>query len=353
MSWKKLVLFFCVGLCVGIVILSIQDAVIQGLFSERVTLTAKIEEKQPRVHTLSFLAFGDVMLGRNVEALMNRHGEEYPFDFIKEELASADFVTLNFEGTLVEPHIMTTLSSFTFSFPTTTATLLKRHNVALVNLANNHGFDFNTSGLESTAQFLKNAGINHIGHPLRIEEQYVYVETVKGVPIVWTGFNATYPTFKLEKAKEHLTQLSLKYPEHLIIVQIHWGEEYVLRPNIFQVETAHTLAASGADLIIGHHPHVVQTIEVFNGVPIVYSLGNFIFDQYFQKEVEEGLGIRIHVEKTDAIQSTISSIELVPIQSKKSQPRPMDPEYKKTWLSALEERSKLPTGSLKDGVWIP
>jgi poly-gamma-glutamate synthesis protein (capsule biosynthesis protein) len=115
---------------------------------------------------------------------------------------------------------------------------------------------------------------------------------------------------------------------HEQIAYIHWGKEYDSVHSKEQEVLAHFLIDNGVDAVIGHHPHVVQDIEVYKGKPIFYSLGNFIFDQYFSDEVQEGLAVRVDTSK-DILRYT-----LIPFESKsiKSQPKLLSLLDKDTYL---------------------
>ena len=122
-------------------------------------------------------------------------------------------------------------------------------------------------------------------------------------------------------------------PPRTIIVLIHWGTEYSLKSSPAQQSLAHQLIDAGADLIIGHHPHVVQDIEQYNDKLIFYSLGNFIFDQYFSNEVQQGLLVGLEFQDKQLV------FDLLPIQSKLSQPFLMEGNIRETFLKRLAGRS--------------
>jgi poly-gamma-glutamate synthesis protein (capsule biosynthesis protein) len=115
---------------------------------------------------------------------------------------------------------------------------------------------------------------------------------------------------------------------------VHWGEEYALRHNQSQAELATTFINQGADLIIGHHPHVVQGIDFINDTVVFYSLGNYIFDQYFSKDVQEGLILSM-------VNQTEPTILLTPVTSQHSisQPRVMQPKQHAQFLEKLARKS--------------
>jgi poly-gamma-glutamate synthesis protein (capsule biosynthesis protein) len=132
-------------------------------------------------------------------------------------------------------------------------------------------------------------------------------------------------------------------------VAIHWGEEYRDVSNKRQQTLGRALIDAGADVIIGHHPHVVEEIELYRGKPIFYSLGNFIFDQYFSKETQEGLAVKISVGDKKA------AYELIPVDLHKSQPKRMSSDAEEKWLEELSLRSakELRSDIIQGGFSLP
>ena len=114
-----------------------------------------------------------------------------------------------------------------------------------------------------------------------------------------------------------------------MVVSPHFGVEYKHTPNNRQIELAHAFVDAGADIIVGTHPHVVQTFEIYNGVPIFYSLGNFIFDQYWSYDTQEELSLGI------VMSEDFYKIYLFPILSQKSQPYLMNANQRKEFFEKL------------------
>ncbi|MFH1713281.1 MAG: CapA family protein, partial [Candidatus Jacksonbacteria bacterium] len=129
------------------------------------------------------------------------------------------------------------------------------------------------------------------------------------------GFSMVYSQFDVESAQEVIRQLAAE--TDLIIVNIHWGAEYEHQFNQTQQSIAHKLIDAGADIIIGHHPHVAQGMEIYQNKPIFYSLGNFVFDQYFSPDTQEGLALGVNITDDERhfflfpIQSHLSQVELM------------------------------------------
>jgi poly-gamma-glutamate synthesis protein (capsule biosynthesis protein) len=280
------------------------------------------------------LFVGDVMLGRNVENLMNKYGDEYPFIKVSDLLRSADAVIANLEGPVMENHKHTPSGSLRFAFDERMPSMLASHTIGIVTLANNHTFDFGSAGYIETKSLLTKAGVESFGHPFSTGEQYILRKKVKGVTFIFVGFNFTNPKFNTQDAYKLLATIKPQ-PNEFLIAVIHGGDEYKLISNKHQQEFYRGLIDRGAQAVIAHHPHVVEEVELYKDKPIFYSLGNFIFDQYFSKDVQEELAVRMHFDR-DTITYT-----LIPISSTYSQPSIMTQEKSENFLQRLAERSTL------------
>jgi poly-gamma-glutamate synthesis protein (capsule biosynthesis protein) len=293
--------------------------------------TTRAAEQRPA--TLVFV--GDLMLGRNVEGLTDQYGPDYPFAKIGDTLKSAGLAVANLEGPIVSAreHRRTPTGSTSFNFAPDTAVALKRAGIDLVSLANNHTLDRGAAGFTETVDRLNEAGVFSIGHPKEVATDRVAVRTVNGHGIAFIAMQDVFASLNEGQAVELVRQVASEHPDAFVIAMVHWGDEYKLRHNARQERLAHAFIDAGADLIIGHHPHVVQDIEAYKNRAIFYSLGNFIFDQYFSRETQEGLAVQ--AELTD---STVT-YRLAPIDIVKSQPTLMVGEQHDQWLSAVAARS--------------
>ncbi len=289
---------------------------------------------EPIFEPTTILFTGDVMLGRYVETLMNRNGLNYPFTYWSEFDKGHDYTVMNLEGPIVTNHRQTPDFTTQFSFDARIVDVLNDNNVTHITLANNHTLDQGVVGFQQTQQYLEQGGISHFGHQSRSVAEDVVVETLGNQKeVVWIGLNeAVSPHFSLTEAETLVQEFREQYPDAVLILNIHWGDEYQLTSNQKQQTIAHTLADSGADFIIGHHPHVVQEVELYNGVPIFYSLGNTIFDQYFSQDTQEGLLVYLTLDSD-------WQIEILPIESDMSRPKPMSQERKGDFIQELIERS--------------
>lgn len=248
---------------------------------------------------LTILISGDIMLDRNVRLAGNRYGYDSLFSSVSSLFAEADISVANLEGTITGNPSKTllpdgrTTKSFVFTFATSTAPVLARSGISLVSLANNHTDAYGQAGLNETRKWLSQAGIGYFGDPWNSSSTEAVISK-NGVSVAFVGYHAFQSGF--DRVVSTVRRLSAE--GNFVIVMPHWGEEYVtVAPSLLKGR-ARTLIAAGANAIIGSHPHVVMDHEWIGGVPVFYSLGNLLFDQYFSPEVMKGNIVELHIEKT-------------------------------------------------------
>ena len=230
--------------------------------------------------TMSFT--GDVTIGGDIrksgksifdKELDKQKGDlTFPFRNVKDIFAEDDMTLVNFEGTLTTAPINSDKknNSFLFSAPPSYVEILTSGNIEAVSLENNHVYDHGSAGYAQTQQTLKDAGIVYSGGG----ELGVY--TVKGVEIAMLSYQTfdQYPTL-FEQVPKDVAAAKALYP--LVIVSFHWGAELDYKPNDNQQKLGKMTIDAGADLVIGHHSHRINPIEIYKGKYIAYSLGNFSF----------------------------------------------------------------------------
>lgn len=277
------------------------------------------------------LFVGDVMLGRYVETLIKENSSAYPFIGMDSLTGRYDHVIGNFEAPIAKEHTQTKPESFRFSIATTSITSLGEYFSAF-SLANNHTFDQEDEGLIFTQQQLAKETVNTFGLPNSVGTSSVLITQHGDKKIALVGLNAVS---KIDATSTLQLLSSLNTSSDMQIFYMHWGTEYELTHNHTQEELAHMLIDNGADLIIGHHPHVVQDIAMYKGVPIFYSLGNFVFDQYFDEQVQIGLGVELSLRNEEV------SYRLIPFTSLHSQssPRLMTVAERELFLADISAKS--------------
>ena len=246
-------------------------------------------------HVTLFIA-GDMMLDRNVRNIINRTGFDAFFAGVSEQVYGADIAVANLEGPFTPyPSVTATLVSkqLKFTFDPTLVPKLSELGFDIFGLANNHTYNFGYEGLQMTRRYLGQSGISYYGEPDNKEEISTIV-TKDGIAIGFVGFNEfSYANY--EKVFAEIERL--RPIVDVLIVSPHWGPEYEVEPTAKMQKWAHDFIDSGADAVIGAHPHVVGKSEEYRGKKIYYSLGNFVFDQYFSEETMNGLSLLIDVEK--------------------------------------------------------
>lgn len=277
------------------------------------------------------LFVGDVMLARDVDLRSKRAGTtSHPFARLSFSNLPI-YIIGNFEGTIPPSYAMTPPFTFAFAAPSSTAPMLRAVGFTHLSLANNHSLDYGSAGHTNTRRVLNEAGIAVGGHATTMSSTSVaYLETKSGtVALVFIStVGATPSSTALKTFIEEVSEQS-----EFQIVYIHWGDEYALTHSSAQAALARTLIGAGTDLIIGHHPHVVQDIDFIDGVPVIYSLGNFVFDQYFSRTVEEGL--------VAVVDFGAATVRLYPVTSHdaRTQPRYMTSVESVDFLTRLAKRS--------------
>lgn len=253
---------------------------------------------------------GDIMLSRSVGAKMAAKGDYgYPARKVEDFFRNADIVAVNLEGPMSDEGVRSG-SEYSFRADPRAVETLKLLNASVVSLANNHMWDYGRAAMMDTIEILSENNIVSAGAGgnARVANAPAIRET-KGMKFHFFAYTNLYPksleagenspgvsSFVPEKAYGEIQAIKSADPKNIVIVLFHWGEEYEPHPNAFQRDTAHALVDAGADMVIGHHPHVAQDAEEYKGKHIFYSLGNFIFDQYFSEETMRGLVVEAFAE---------------------------------------------------------
>ncbi len=278
------------------------------------------KNKEPEEYTI--LLAGDVMLDRGVEDRLLKYGNgdyTFPWQKIRDATKEADVFFFNHEGPMSELGTDTG-KIYSFNFDTKAIEGMKYAGTDIVSLANNHALDWGSVALCDTIKNLTNGGIAQVGAGCNKEEaDKPFIKNLGDTKIAFIAFTEFYSGNYATETKIGLTRFDeeelknkIKYLKEnelvdIVFVSIHWGEEYKTRSNQTQQTLAKSLVDAGADVIVGHHPHVVQEIENYNNSWIIYSLGNFIFDQK-QEGTNEGLMVKITISEKE-----IKKFESIPI----------------------------------------
>jgi len=253
----------------------------------------------PATQVARLLFVGDIMLGRHVGELIAIQGTTYPFDAIRSVIEGADLAFGNMESPLTTmPRVV---GGYDLRAEPAYAETVALAGFDILSLANNHATDNGRDGLRQSMQTLADLGIGWTGAGETVAEARApAIRVVNGVRIAYLAYDGTHACSVATSTKAGCNVLNLvgvvadveaaREAADFVVVSFHWGEEYQPLPNDYQQRVAKRVASAGADLIVGHHPHVVQPVEWVMGdgrdhpTLVAYSLGNFLFDQYFSDE---------------------------------------------------------------------
>lgn len=299
----------------------------RAIIIERVTpILQNTEDKSALVNDASdtkvtLLFAGDIMLSRSVgDKMLQKNDWRWPFLKITDYFKSADLVFGNLEGPISDGG-KNVGSIYSFRADPRVATGLSQAGFRVLSVANNHIGDWGRVAMEDTFKYLEQVGIGVVGGGAneKIAHQPLLKE-IRGTKIAFLAYTTLGARYM--EAKGNLSGIAWvdkkRLVEDLIIarelvdivaVSLHFGEEYQKQENNFQREMAHLAIDSGADLVVGHHPHIVQGFEKYKDGYIAYSLGNFIFDQNFSEETINGLLLKVILAD-----KKINQIERVPIK---------------------------------------
>lgn len=305
----------------------------EAMTETRSSITEAILQSSKNENFDSVIFTGDVMLGRDVETKISNYGLDYPYRGLSlKDISSNAAVVGNFESSMKPQHAQTPAYNLNFSVSPLQLEELHKAGFSHVSLANNHSLDFGEEGYLNAVNLLQEAQIKPFGHNKLIDrESITYLETQRG-EIAIIGINASQ--HKLNEAEVKLVLQKANRTSDFQVVYIHWGDEYESAHSDTQRQIAEYLVDLGADLIVGHHPHVIQDVDIINGVLVFYSLGNFIFDQYFSTEVQQGLVLGFELK--DEIGITIYPVSS---EANKAQPAFMQGEEASKILNKLAATS--------------
>lgn len=293
--------------------------------------SAEIEKDDDVILTASMV--GDIMMGRHVEEIMKRRGGDYLFRAVKPYFTNSDYTTGNFEHpiTLVDNYDEKADKLIHLSTSPESIKVLKDMGFSVVNLANNHTMDYLDKGFNDTVYSMDDVDIKYVGVGNNLDQLYdVDYQTINGVTIATLGFTDVYidrvseiNSGPIPLEPDLFMPLIAEASEQadLVFVHVHWGVEYDSGVSTRQKELAKAMSDAGANVIIGHHPHVLSSFDVYNDTVIFYSLGNFIFDQGWTRNKDSAL-----------VQYSLKGdgegrFEIIPMRIKEASPRPTNNPY--------------------------
>lgn len=276
---------------------------------------------------------GDILPAARVLDYMNQYGFDYPFRGSLELLQSADITAGNLETAITDRGTPMEDKQYIYRGPREALVPIKEAGFDFLSLANNHTLDYGWEGLSDTMDALDDARIVHAGAGIDDKQAYTpaYLDA-NGVTVAFVSVTRVVPVteWKADKNNPGLAEAysttrataaitEARSNADVVVVMVHWGEEKVDLPNAVQKSLAYAFVDAGADLVIGHHPHVLQGFELYKDKWIAYSLGNFVFPGMSPPTTAE----------TGVLTATCKpggecSLKFSPMISKLAQPVPMD-----------------------------
>lgn len=260
----------------------------------------------PQPITLTFV--GDLMFDRYVRERAEQAGYDTILRDVRVLFASSTFVFGNLEGpitsfTPVSDYRDPGPNHFRFTFATSVAATLSEAGFSAVSLANNHIRNFGDAGVVETVHWLARANVGTFGAPGHAAP---WRATSSGRAIALFG----YDPWDTPQPHDLLAALSAEATSTFVVVFAHWGTEYGSSPDASVRVLAHRFVDAGADLVVGAHPHVIQGKELYRGTWIYYSLGNAVFDQYFEPRVRCGMVAHVTLSPSGTVTTQESFTEL-------------------------------------------
>lgn len=273
-----------------------------------------------KLYAVGDMSFGDFpfCVGYGVRSATNKFGEKYIFKNIKKQFEDGDFVFGNLETTISNHNFdNNNLRSLEMRGDPRVINELVDNKFKIINLANNHSMQHGDDAFTDTVNLLKKSGIECVGiignnkwssFPVKVEKN--------GIKIGFLGY-----AFETDKYTKEQKKYAYGIPSNIktdierlrsevdyLIVSYHWGLEFMDRPSVSNIRLAHQTIEYGADIILGHHPHVLQGIERYKNGIIFYSLGNFVFDMNWNKRFQQSMLVKLKLSSTKKI-----TYEVIPV----------------------------------------
>lgn len=266
---------------------------------------------EARAATTTILFFGDMMFDRSVRVAASEKGYDFILEHLAPLIAASDLTVVNLEGPVTSNpsrsvgSVVGSHDNYVFTFEPAVLEALGRSGTVIAGIGNNHIGNFGNEGVVETERNLRSAGMRYFGSPLSAHEPLTVAAAAGDISFL------SYNEFSGD-AKEASSTITAIADAHargdIVIVFSHWGVEYAPKAPARVRGLAHAFVEAGADLVIGSHPHVIEDHEVYLGVPVYYSLGNAVFDQYFSPEVRCGLALRVTFSN-----GSVGGIEEIPL----------------------------------------
>lgn len=304
---------------------------------------AEVPREEPAKSGVTLSLVGDCSIGDSFQSrqtpnsyhnIIARNGYEWPFSLVRDYLLTDDLTVANLEVVFTKRTKHSDKMYNLVADPSHVQILLEG-GIDLVNTVNNHCMDFMDAGYQDTLSTLETAGVGYFGtvYPTKPEgHDDLGVRDVGDIRFGFVGFS--YPQDSdVKRIASRIKKLKEEQGCDVVIVSLHWGRETYMTPENWQITYAKQVIDAGADVIYGHHPHVIQPIQFYKGKPILYSVGNFTFGTMSQVDPSTGI-FQLTYEKTGG-KAALTELRVIPCQTQSS------PDYRPFELTDPAARSQV------------
>lgn len=330
------------------------------MFSSHFPMEAEVLLQGALTPTTSISMVGDIFMDGSVKSYIDKNGGDYPWEMVKEYFQNDDVTIGNLETSITTKDTKWPEKTYNFRGDPKNLKFMKEAGVDVVALGNNHSLDYGYEGFLDTLNHLDKSEIKRVGGGKNKKEAIEGIILDKNdIKIGILSFSRVVPSVDwyatskrpgivgaydghikdvLERVRE------IKEEVDILVLSIHWGVEGSTTPRKEEIALAKKLIDGGVDIIMGHHPHVLQGIEIYNGKPIFYSLGNFIFGS------KDGLTSNTMIAQVSLTGKNIDSIQIIPCVIIKGRPVPVEKEQWEEKIKYINSISKdFNTNIDKDG----
>lgn len=296
-----------------------------GLFTCYPALAFDNSIATDEVEGVELLFGGDVTLTWGYNELVEKPREDllWPFRRLQGLFSGMDVVMVNCETAITNSDAASE-KRFTFRMDPDLAGIFNASGIDIVTLANNHVYDYGEQGLRDTIDALDEQGVMHVGAGMDLREaRRPVVMHIKGRRIAFLGYGNYSPAthdspgvaYRYKRHVKKDVELAKAAGADIIVVNFHWGIELAPEPQDSDRELAYLAIDSGADVVVGHHPHVVQPVEIYKDKVIAYSLGNFVFGGN-SKRPRDSILLHVSVGSDGNVRHRVIDIRIQPEETK-------------------------------------
>ncbi|WMM25317.1 CapA family protein [Tissierella sp. MB52-C2] len=311
--------------------------------------------------SLSISLIGDILMDGSVKIHINKNGFNYPWDRVKEYFQNDDITIGNLETSITTKGQKWPDKQFNFRSDPRNIKAMEEAGIDIVSLSNNHSLDYGYDGLMDTLKYIDNSKIKRVGGGYNKKDAINGTIVEKnGIKVGVLGFSRVVPDVKWYATDKragivgaydpHIEEVTdrvmeMKKEADIMVLAIHWGVERSDTPRKQEMDLAKRLIDSGVDIVMGHHPHVLQGVEIYKGKPIFYSLGNFVFGTSTE------ITSNTMIAQVNLINKNIDNIKIIPCEIVSGRPIPLDNNKNAEKINYLHKISKnFKTNIDKDGL---